>query len=169
MTPATGQQGTMKAIVIALCATLVAVIYNESVSLRAADRRQNLLDHMATGDISSPVRFLRGLQNHVLVEGALILRGADLGDFDLSVLANAFHQDPVRRRADINPKSNIAPDTREQLSWLFDKYEATHVLLAQHDPFTLLALNMPVLAASPGAETELRAVQRMALLVSQRK
>ena len=51
----------------------------------------------------------------------------------------------------------------------FEKYDATHVLLAAEKPFTLVALNMPALSASPGAESELHAMQRMALLISRQE
>jgi hypothetical protein len=123
---------------------------------------------MAEGDLTDSARSLRGLQNHTLVDGALILPEADLGDFDLKVLARALDRAPVRSLADAHPGSELEEDIREQLSWLFEKYEATPVLLASHNPLTVVALNMPALASSPGVETELRAVQRMAMLISQR-
>jgi len=43
------------------------------------------------------------------------------------------------------------------------------VLLATLNPLTVVALNMPALASSPGVEMELRAVQRMAMLIAQRE
>ncbi|TGS65813.1 hypothetical protein EN844_16555 [Mesorhizobium sp. M3A.F.Ca.ET.201.01.1.1] len=164
-----GWRGSVQAVVIVLSATLLAVIYNDSVSLSAEKRRESLLKHMAEGDLTDSARFLRGLQNHILVEGALILTTGELGDFDLKVLAAALNQAPVRSMADVHPDSPLDQDTREQLTWLFEKYEATHVLLATSDPLTLVLLKMSALAASAGVEMELRAVQRMAMLISQRE
>ncbi|PBC06283.1 hypothetical protein [Mesorhizobium sp. WSM3860] len=164
-----GWRGSVQAVVIVLSATLLAVIYNDSVGLAAERRRDSLLKHMAEGDLTDSARFLRGLQNHTLADGALILRAADLGDFDMKVLARALSRVPVRSVADAHPESPVDQDTREQLAWLFEKYEATHVLLATTDPLTLVVLNMPALATSPGVEMELRAVQRMAMLIAQRE
>ena len=135
----------------------------------AEKRRDSLLKHMAEGDLTDSARFLRGLQHHILVDGALILPAADLGDFDLKVLARALEQEPVRSVADMKLDAPVDQDIREQLAWLFEKYEATHVLLATLEPLTVVALNMPALASSPGLEMELRAVQRMAMLISQRE
>ena len=164
-----GWRGSVQGVVIVLSATLLAVIYNDSVSLTAEKRRDSLLKHMAEGDLTDSARFLRGLQHHMLVDGALILPAADLGDFDLKVLARALQQEPVRSLADVQPDAPVDQDMREQLAWLFEKYEATHVLLATLEPLTVVALNMPALASSPGLEMELRAVQRMAMLISQRE
>jgi hypothetical protein len=164
-----GWRGSVQGVVIVLSATLLAVIYNDSVSLTAERRRESLLKHMADGDLTDSARFLRGLQHHILVDGALILPAADLGDFDLAVLGRALEQEPVRSRADVQPNASVDQDVAEQLAWLFEKYEATHVLLATLEPLTLVALNMPALASSPGVEMELRAVQRMAMLISQRE
>ena len=164
-----GWRGSVQGVVIVLSATLLAVIYNDSVSLAAEKRRDSLLRHMAEGDLTDSARFLRGLQNHSLVDGALILPAAELGDFDLNVLARALDQAPVRSIADLHPNVLVDQDIREQLAWLFEKYEATHVLLATLNPLTVVALNMPALASSPGVEMELRAVQRMAMLIAQRE
>ena len=164
-----GWRGSVQGVVIVLSATLLAVIYNDSVSLAAEKRRDSLLRHMAEGDLTDSARFLRGLQNHSLVDGALILPAAELGDFDLTVLGRALDQAPVRSIADLHPNVLVDQDIREQLAWLFEKYEATHVLLATLNPLTVVALNMPALASSPGVEMELRAVQRMAMLIAQRE
>jgi hypothetical protein len=164
-----GWRGSVQGVVIVLSATLLAVIYNDSVSLTAEKRRDSLLKHLAEGDLTDSAHFLRGLQHHILVEGALILSAAELGDFDLKVLTRALKQDPVHSLARVQPEASIDKDLREQLGWLFEKYEATHVLLAALEPLTVVALNMPALAASPGVEMELRAVQRMVMLISQRE
>jgi len=158
--------GHVQAIVISFSATLVAVIYNDSVALRFDERRNSLLRHMAEGKISDSMEFLRGLQNHALVDGALMLQQEKLKDFDIGLLKKLFSEKPIRKLAEIRGQGGESEASKEQLKWLFERFDATHVILADDDPLTLVALNMPSLAASPGAETELKAVQRMAFLIA---
>lgn len=161
----TNLNGYIQISVITLSATMVAVLYNDCISLRFDERRDSLLKHIAQGDFSSSQNFLRGLQNHPLVEGAVILSQEELGDFDKNILRSIFSNDALQRKTDIikTDKSEKA----EHLNWLFERYNATHIILVSNKPISLVALSMPSLAASPGAETELRAVQRMAILISE--
>ena len=161
--------GMVQAAAIVLSASLLAVCYNDSVSLLAEERRETLIRHIAEGDLDGSAAFLRGLQDHVLVEGALILTERDLEDFDVGVLSGVFGRSPVVSRAGLRLLAQSGEDAREQLAWLFERFEATHVMLCSQAPLTLVALNMPALTSSPGAETELRAVQRVALLISRRE
>jgi hypothetical protein len=159
--------GYIQICVITLSATMVAVVYNDSISLRFDERRDSLLKHMAEGNINSSATFLRGLQDHPLVEGAVILEEEDLEDFDHKLLKSVFEGDALQRKNDMSSANSSAE--AEHLDWLFERFNATHVILVSNAPLSLVALNMPSLSASPGAETELRAVQRMAILISQRK
>ena len=159
--------GYFQICVITLSVTMVAVLYNDSVALRFDERRDSLLKHMAEGNIDSSATFLRGLQNHPLVEGAVILEEHDLQDFDKKLLNAVFKNDALQRKVDMS-KANSSAEI-EHLNWLFERFNATHVILVSNQPLSLVALNMPSLSASPGAETELRAVQRMAILISERK
>ncbi|WEZ86009.1 hypothetical protein P6U16_24030 (plasmid) [Rhizobium sp. 32-5/1] len=77
-----GLAGTVQAIAITLSVLLVAMICNDSMSLRAEDRRASLLKYLAQGDTGSAARFLSGLRDHLLVDGALIVEGRELEDFD---------------------------------------------------------------------------------------
>lgn len=163
----TSVTGYFQISVITLSITMVAVLYNDSIALRFDERRESLLKHMAEGNIKSSATFLRGLQNHTLVEGAVILKEDDLLDFDHKLLKSVFKNDPLQRKNDMN-KVNSSAEI-ENLKWLFERFNATHVILVSNKPLSLVALNMPSLSASPGAETELRAVQRMAILISERK
>ena len=164
---ATDLTGYIQISVITLSTTMVAVLYNESISFRYDERRDSLLKHMAEGNIKSSASFLRGLQDHPLVEGAIILEANDLSDFDHSLLKSAFKRDALQRKTNIND-ANTSGEV-ENLKWLFKRFNATHVILVSNAPLSLVALNMPGLSASPGAETELRAVQRMAVLISEQK
>lgn len=160
-----GPAGTIKVIALALSATLAASIYNDSVSLQAEERRDTLIRHIAEGNINTSEDFLRGLQDHVLVEDALILNEPELGDFDLERVKTVFMEKPVRRLEDLD-NSGLSETSREQLAWFFEKYEATHILLASLEPLKIVALKMPKLSSSPSAELEIQVAQRMAMLVS---
>jgi hypothetical protein len=157
--------GTIQVIALTLSATLTAAIYNDSVSLQTEERRDTLIRYIAEGNVATTDEFLRGLQTHVLVEGALILSEHELGDFDVEQVKNLFSEKPVRRLEDLD-NSGLTEFSREQLAWFFEKYEATHILLASLAPLKIVALKMPKLSSSPSVEVELQVVQRMAMLVS---
>lgn len=159
------------AAVIAVAAVAAAVllsgIVNDARSLAAEERSLTLLRQMAEAEpgAGGPVAFLRGLQTHPAVEGAALIEGGSLADLDEGVLRRVFEGSPVLRRAGPPPGS---AEEREHVAVLFERFEATHVLLAAERPLLLVALSMPSLAASPRAELELRAVQRMAALMAGR-
>lgn len=150
---------------IVVCASLLGVIWKDSITLRGEQRRQSLIRHLAEDRIDDPLAFLRELQNHPLAEGALQLGEPELADFDLPALKALFRERPLLRATQV---PGLPEADSEQLSWLLEKYEATHVMLLSLQPFRLVALNMPSVSATPGAETELKVVQRMAFLISQR-
>lgn len=159
---------TVQTMAIVLSAALFGVIWKDSVTLRTEQRRQNLIRHLAGGDIGSTMAFLEGLQDHPLVEGSLVLGAEELGDFDLDALAALFRQHPVVSRASLLQPDRLAADDADHLGWLLEKFESTHVMLVSDAPLLLVALNMPAVSATPGAEAELAVVQRMALLISRR-
>jgi hypothetical protein len=156
-------RGTVQAIAIVICACLLGVIWKDSITLQAEQRRQTLIRHLAEARIDDPLLFLQDLQHHPLVEGAVLLEEADLGDFDLAALRRLFEARPIIRVADFQ---TLPEPDREQASWLLETYEATHAMLLSEAPFRLAALTMPSVAATPGAEMELKAVQRMANLIA---
>ena len=160
-----GTAALVRTATVVVCASLLGVIWKDSITLRAEQRRQSLIRHLAEDRIDDPLGFLRELQNHPLVEGALQLGEPELVDFDLPALKTLFLERPLLRAAQIQ---DLPETDSEQLAWLLEKYEATHVMLASIHPFRLVALNMPSISATPGAETELKVVQRMAFLISQR-
>ena len=117
---------------------------------------------MADNTGADAVAFLRGLSAHPLVEGAVLIDAAALADLDGAVLARVFAAHPVLRRSDAATGSTEG----DHIAHLFDRFAATHVLLAAEAPLQLMALAMPALSASPRAELELRVVQRMAWLMA---
>ncbi len=156
-----------QAIAIVLATMLVVLVFNETRGMRREDRRASLLRQIAYGDTGDVRRFLRDLQRHTMVEGGLLLEEGELGDVDPDVLRRVFEHSPVCRPEDAGAQGD--PAAAEQLHWLFEKYGATHILLVQKAPLTLLVLNLPTLAASPGLQIEVRAVQRMASLIADRE
>ncbi|SDA96618.1 hypothetical protein [Sinorhizobium sp. NFACC03] len=155
----------VRATSVILSAALLGVIWKDSLSLRTEQRRQSLIRHLAEDRIDDTLGFLKELQNHPLVDGALLLGEDELSDLDLPVIKALFATRPLMRTAETG---SLSQSDAEQLAWLLEKYEATHVMLVSNRPFRLIALNMPSVTATPGAETELKVVQRMAMLISER-
>lgn len=150
---------------VVTAAALLGVIWKDGVGLRTEQRRQSLIRHLAEDRIDDTLGFLKELQNHPLVEGALLLGEAEFADLDLAGLKELTAARPLLRATET---SGLSEADAEQLAWLTEKYEATHVMLVSRKPFRLIALNMPSVSATPGAEAELKVVQRMALLISER-
>lgn len=155
----------VRAASVILSAALLGVIWKDSLSLRTEQRRQSLIRHLAEDRIDDTLGFLNELQNHPLVDGALLLGEDELSDLDLPVIKALFAARPLMRAAETG---SLSQSDAEQLAWLLEKYEATHVMLVSNRPFRLIALNMPSVTATPGTETELKVVQRMAMLISER-
>ena len=149
-------------VAIVAAALLLAVVVNDARALRGEEESLSLLRHLSGGS-DDPLMFLRGLQAHPLVEGAALIEAAALADLDQAVLDRVVVAHPVLRRAD--PLPAVAEEA-EHVAHLFDRFAATHILCVSQAPLTLVALAMPAIAASPRAELELRAVQRMARLMA---
>ncbi len=155
------RSGAIQVTAICIAAMLAATVFNDASVLRAEARNLSLLRFLA-GRGDDPVDFLRGLQSHPLVDGAVLIEGAALSDLDAPVLGRIFAAAPVLRRAAPPSLGGVEDD---HIAHLFNRYAATHVLLVRVDPLLLIALSLPGLAASPVAELELQAVQRMAVLM----
>jgi hypothetical protein len=141
---------------------LVAIIY-DARALRLEEQSLGLLRHLATAQTDDPMAFLNDLRDHPLVEGAVVVSDDSLVGLQPAVLENIFRAAPVLRKADPPLLGAVADD---HIAYLFERYSATHVLLASSGPLVLIALSMPSLSASPTAELELQVVQRMAALMA---
>ena len=159
--------GTIQAIAIVLSACLVAAIFVDMANLRASERRDSLLSRIAHGRETDAGTFLRGLREHMALEGAMMLEAADLAEFDTDVLRAVFADDPVRHVGDLRPDAR--DPGLQQLAAIFERYDATHLMLVAQSPLTLVALNAPSLTVGADRETELRAVQRVAQLISEKR
>ncbi len=157
------KDATILTLAVILAAVLVAVLFIEAQTLRSEEQSQTLLRHLAEDRSRDALGFLRGLQAHPLVEGAALIDAKQLAGLDASVLTHIFAVRPVLRRADPPFKDGAEGD---HIAHLFGMFDASHILLADDAPLTLVALSMPALATSPRAELELAAVQRMARLMS---
>lgn len=157
------KDATILTLAVILSAVLVAVLFIEAQTLRSEEQSHSLLRHLAEDRSRDALGFLRGLQAHPLVEGAALIEAAQLVDLDEAVLRRLFEVRPVLRRAD--PPFTDGPEG-DHFKHLFGLFDASHILLTDDAPLTLVALSMPALATSPRAELELAAVQRMARLMS---
>ena len=157
------KDATILTLAVILAAVLVAVLFIEAQTLRTEEQSQTLLRHLAEDRSRDALGFLRGLQVHPLIEGAALIEARQLSDLDTAVLKHIFKVRPVLRRAD-PPFTDGAEG--DHIIHLFKMFNASHILLADDAPITLVALSMPSLATSPRAELELAAVQRMARLMS---
>lgn len=160
-----GKDDTILTLAVILAAVLVAVLFIEAQTLRSEEQSQTLLRHLAEDRSRDALGFLRGLQAHPLVEGAALIEAGQVDDLDGAVLQHIFRVAPVLRRAD-PPFSD--GEEGDHIAHLFRMFDASHILIADDAPLTLVALSMPALATSPRAELELGAVQRMARLMARR-
>ncbi len=161
-----GRDGTLMAIAAIMATVFLIVIYADARSLRVEQNSIGLLRHLAKADTTDPMVFLRDLRAHPLVDGAVMVDGAALADFDQAVLAHIFNAAPVLRAAE-PPVLNAAAE--DHIKHLFDRYAATHIILVDDAPFVLIALAIPSLGLSPQVELELDVVQRMAALMAKTK
>lgn len=163
---ALGRDGMLLCVATVMTTLFVVAILNDARALRLEEQSLGLLRHMATAKTDDPMAFLRDLQDHPLVEGAVIVSDESLAGLQEPVLDKIFAAAPVLRRSDPPQLGAVADD---HIAYLFERYSATHMMLAAARPRTLIALSMPSLSASPTAELELQVVQRMAALMSEKR
>ena len=130
---------------------------------RARAQTETLMAHMANAEVNDPLAFLRALQSHPLVDGAVIVEDDELDGLDRDVLARIFAKAPVLERI-LPPALGAVAD--DHMAHLFKRFGATHILDTGMEPRRLVALVMPALQSSERALVELRAVQRMAALMA---
>ncbi|MEM9784984.1 MAG: hypothetical protein AAF801_00680 [Pseudomonadota bacterium] len=160
-----GRDGMLLSIAAIMTTLFLVAILNDARALRLEEQSLGLLRHLATAQTDDPMAFLQDLQDHPLVEGAVVVSEDSLSGLQEPVLDQIFTVSPVLRKADPPQLGALADD---HISYLFERYSATHVMLAVPRPRVLIALSMPSLSASPQAELELQVVQRMAVLMADR-
>ncbi len=157
---------TIQTIAIIISAGMLAAVYNESKTVIREEQRESLLRYIAESGAKDTSSFLLGIQNHSLVESALILRKEDLADFN-EAFFDTLSKQGIWRYSDLETIED--KELQEQFSWYFEKFNATHALFASQNPLILVALNLPALSTTPGAEIELKVVQRISALLSERQ
>jgi len=157
------RDGHLMIIAILIVMLFIMAIFHDARSLRSEEQSLGLLRHMATAQMDDAVVFLRDLRAHPLVEGAIVINEGNLAGLQGEVLDAIFAAAPVLRRGKPPVLGATADD---HIKHLFDRYSATHIMLACPRPRVLIALSMPSLSLSPHAELELQVVQRMAALIS---
>ncbi|MEJ6402440.1 hypothetical protein [Yoonia sp. 2307UL14-13] len=160
---AVDRDGVLVIIALIMSTLFLAAAVSDARNLQNEAQRIGLLRHMATARVDEPVGFLRDLRAHPLVEGAVILRDENLSDLDAEVIDRIFAAAPVLRKA---APPALGATAEEHITYLFDRYRATHIMRVADAPRILVALSMPSLNTSPNTELELEVVQRMAALIS---
>ena len=158
-----GRGGSVIAVIVVLAAMLVVAILNDARSLRIEEQSESLLRHMADGTQTNARAFLRELQSHPLVEGAIMVEAAQLSDLDVGTLDQIFLAAPVLAKSE--PPA-VGEKAQDHIGHLFERFAATHILQVSAAPRLLVALAMPAISASPHSALELQAVQRMAALIA---
>lgn len=158
-----GRNEALLTIAMIMTTLFLVAVLNDARALRQEEQSLGLLRYLATAETEDPMTFLRALQTHPLVEGAVVVSTDSLTGLQPEVLTQIFDAAPVLRRAEPPALGPVADD---HISYLFERYAATHVMRATEAEGVLVALNMPSLATSPAAELELQVVQRMAMLIA---
>ncbi len=161
-----GRDGYLLVIAAIMTTLFVVAILNDARALRLEEQSLGLLHQLANAKTGDPMTFLRDLRDHPLVEGAVVISEDSLDGLQDEVLQQIFEAAPVLRRRAPPQLGAVADD---HIAYLFDRYSATHIMLAMPRPRVLVALSMPSLSASPSAELELQVVQRMAALMAVRR
>ncbi len=146
-----------------ILATIILVtLVTDARNLRQEDESLDLLRHLAESRADDPLAFLRALQDHPQVDGAVVVREDSLSGLSRQVLDRIFDRAPVLQRA---APPALGQDADDHITYLFDRFAATHIMQVSANPRMLVALSLPTLGAAPAADLELQVVQRMAYLL----
>lgn len=148
---------------IMLSTGLLLQVFAQARSLKRKETHKSLIPYIVNFDKDDHEQFIHGLQNQQLFSDALILDENDLSDFNHHFFQFLLEKKFVKSSY-ISEQSNNK--NGEQLSWLFEKYRATHAILISEQPLRILVLDLPSFAEAPETEKELKIVQRIALLMS---
>lgn len=156
-----GRAETLVAGTVILAAGAVGAVLNEARDQADEAQSLSLLRHLAEAD-GDAMAFLRKLQAHPAIDGAIVIGAEITADLDPDILIRLFAAHPVLRRADPRPDG----EQGDHATHLFGRYGASHILWISAAPLRLVALSMPSVGAASAVELELAAVQRMAALLA---
>ncbi len=112
---------------------------------------------------------LTALAQDPLIGGGVLLNEASLGDYDVPGLRALVAHHPVLRLRDA--PWGLAPSdlSVESARALFEAHNASHLLLIDDQPLSVLALAFPSIAAGEDLEADVALVQRVIRLTPYRK
>ena len=151
---------------VVLAAFLLFAVIEDARAIQRETDGLRLLRLLAAAPTDSAEQFLLALRPHPAIEGAVLITDEDTADLSPDVLDRLFARAPVLRRSDPPPGDG---DLADHASYLFERYDATHIFAVSQNPRLLVALALPSLGGSVQAEQELALVQRMAALVAERE
>ncbi|WP_310619451.1 hypothetical protein [Flexibacterium corallicola] len=129
-------------------------------------RNLGLLRHAVGGSMDSLECFLRFEQPGSPFSASVILDQKDLEEFNLGILQKVFSDKVVLRKPQALTKGEVSDPDKDQIDWLFTKYDATHILLIGQAPLRILAVNLPDISSSPTGDLEFVVFQRIAYLIA---
>lgn len=143
---------------VLLAAFMLLATWQAAVALHIEDTPMAALRAMTEVTGSGPEAGLILLRRASGSPDAVAIGEAELGDFNGTVLAQAFKHNNIRHIGE----SAVSED----ISWLLASYGATHAVRLTDAPFSLVLLNNPALSMSDGNDMGLAAVVRMARIIS---
>lgn len=157
---------------LAIAYVLLFTITGRLRSLRLQSQDRSLLRTLVEADSTRSDRFLESLRQLPFMDEHLLLKGADLQEYDVANLTKKLGQGVgVCRISDLRKPSDLShtgAEASEQLVDLLESYHMTHVCLIRRDPIMLLLVNLPQVASGQLTELELGLVQKIAALIDNR-
>lgn len=143
---------------VLVAALLLLATWQASVALHIEDGHVMIMRAMAETTVTGSDAGFSLLRHATGSPDAVLVEEAELADFDIQKLSQAFGSSNFRHKED-----STNPD---DISWLLSSYVATHAIRLTDEPLTLVLLNNPAFAAVDSDEAGLQAAVRMARLIS---
>lgn len=146
-----------------ICAVLVAALlllatWQASVALYIEDGQLVALRAMSSASDTGPEAGFAFLRQAAGAPDAVIVEEEKLGDLDAAALRAAFEHAPVHK----------IDETTEDVAWLLASYNATHAVMLTETPVRIAVMNTPELSTADAEGASLKAVARMAAMMSRK-
>ena len=141
-----------------LAGVMLLAIWQAAIALHIEDGQIVALREIANATGHGPEAALSLVGRAAGAPDCVMLDEDKLADLDLTQLKDDFQQDPVRHC--VNDMNS------EQVSWLFARYDATDVIALSLAPLRVVMLKTPEISRSDQSGTSLRAIQRVAAIVT---
>ena len=159
-----GDPLTITPVVYQLIATVTAggillAIISDSLN-HPVGSRENLLQALADGRISSQQTLMNVFHRFPLTDGAVVIEESALTEFDVPGIRSAFSMQPVQFQAELN--ANATFDVLdEQIASLCTRHASNCLMRLSSEPLRILALKTARLGSSVAADAELTAIQAL--------